>query len=145
MIYLPMRGSEGFVMASNVPEDLKYSREHEWVRQSDAVVVVGLTDFAQRQLGEIVFVELPKVGQRVEAGEPFGSVESVKAVSEVYAPVTGQVIEVNEELNDEPENINTDPYENGWLIKIRMADAKQATELLTAAEYTAHIQDATDG
>jgi glycine cleavage system H protein len=136
-----VRESEGVVMASNVPEDLKYSREHEWVRQSDAVVVVGLTDFAQRELGEIVFVELPKVGARLEVGEPFGSVESVKAVSEVYAPVTGQVIEVNEELNEEPEVINTNPYGEGWLIKIRMADAKQATGLLTAAEYTAYIQE----
>jgi glycine cleavage system H protein len=128
-------------MASNVPEDLKYSREHEWVRQSDAVVVVGLTDFAQRELGEIVFVELPKVGAYLEVGEPFGSVESVKAVSEVYAPVTGQVIEINEELNGEPEVINTNPYGEGWLIKIRMADAKQATGLLTAAEYTAYVQE----
>lgn len=131
-------------MASNVPEDLKYSREHEWVRQSDAVVLVGLTDFAQRELGEIVFAELPKVGARFEVGEPFGTVESVKAVSEVYAPVTGQVIEVNEELNAEPEVINTEPYGDGWLIKIRMADATQATGLLTAAEYTAYIQE-TDG
>jgi len=132
-------------MASNVPEDLKYSREHEWVRQSDAVVLVGLTDFAQRELGEIVFVELPKVGARFEVGEPFGTVESVKAVSEVYAPVTGQVIEVNEELNGEPEVINTEPYGDGWLIKIRMADAKQATGLLTAAEYTAYVQEETRG
>jgi len=132
-------------MASNVPEDLNYSREHEWVRQSDAVVVVGLTDFAQRELGEIVFVELPKVGARFEVGEPFGTVESVKAVSEMYAPVTGQVIEVNEELNGEPEVINTEPYGDGWLIKIRMADAKQATGLLTAAEYTAYVQEETRG
>jgi glycine cleavage system H protein len=138
-----MRGSEGFVMANNVPQDLKYSREHEWVRQSDAVVVVGLTDYAQRQLGEIVFVELPKVGRRLEAGDEFGTVESVKAVSEVYAPVTGQVIEVNEDINADSENINIDPYGDGWLIKIRMADAKQATGLLTAAEYTAYIQEET--
>jgi glycine cleavage system H protein len=138
-----MRGSEGFVMANNVPQDLKYSREHEWVRQSDAVVVVGLTDYAQRQLGEIVFVELPKVGRRLEAGDEFGTVESVKAVSEVYAPVTGQVIEVNEDINADSENINIDPYGGGWLIKIRMADAKQATGLLTAAEYTAYIQEET--
>jgi len=130
-------------MANNVPQDLKYSREHEWVRQSDAVVVVGLTDYAQRQLGEIVFVELPKVGRRLEAGDEFGTVESVKAVSEVYAPVTGQVIEVNEDINADSENINIDPYGDGWLIKIRMADAKQATGLLTAAEYTAYIQEET--
>jgi glycine cleavage system H protein len=132
-------------MASNVPKDLKYSREHEWVRQSDAVVVVGLTDYAQRQLGDIVYVEMPKIGERLEAGDPFGSVESVKAVSEVYTPVTGQIIEVNEEINVDPENINTDPYGDGWLIKIRMADANQATGLLTAAEYTAYLQNETDG
>ena len=132
-------------MANNVPKDLKYTREHEWVRQSDAVVVVGLTDYAQRQLGDIVFVEPPKVGQRLEVDGPFGTVESVKAVSEVYAPVTGQVIEVNEELNADPEIINTDPYGDGWLIKIRMADAKQAIGLLTAAEYTAYIQEETRG
>ena len=132
-------------MANNVPEDLKYTRDHEWVRQSDAVVVVGLTDYAQRQLGDIVFVELPKVGARFEAGEEFGTVESVKAVSTVYAPATGQVIEVNEELNVDPENINTDPYGDGWFIKIRVADAKQTTGLLTAAEYTAYVQEETDG
>jgi glycine cleavage system H protein len=132
-------------MADNVPKDLMYSRDHEWVRQSDAVVVVGLTDYAQRQLGDIVFVELPKAGARFEAGDPFGTVESVKAVSELYTPVTGQVIEVNQGIHEDPENINTDPYGNGWLIKIRMADAKQATGLLTAAQYTAYLQEATDG
>ena len=145
MIYVAgyVEGGE-LVMAGNVPESLKYSRDHEWVRQSDAVVVVGLTDFAQRQLGDIVFVQLPEAGQRVEAGDEFGSVESVKAVSEVYAPVTGQVIEVNQGMNDDPEKINTDPYGDGWLIKIQMADAAQATGLLTAAEYTAYTQDTTD-
>lgn len=123
-----------------VPEDRKYTREHEWVQQSDAVVVVGLTAYAQEQLGEIVFVELSEVGQRFEEGRQFGTVESVKAVSEVYAPVTGEVVEVNEDINAEPELINNDPYGDGWLIKIRMVDAKQATGLLTAAEYTAYIQ-----
>jgi glycine cleavage system H protein len=127
-----------------IPEDLKYTQDHEWARQREAVVVVGLTDHAQRQLGDVVFVELPSVGDRFEAGEPFGSVESVKAVSEVYAPVTGQVTKVNEGLSDSPETINDEPYGNGWLIEIQMANASQATELLTATEYTAYIRDETD-
>lgn len=125
-----------------VPENLKYTRDHEWTRQREAVVVVGLTDHAQRQLGTIVFVELPKVGQRLEEGEAFGTVESVKAVSEVFAPVTGKVTKVNEELSDSPENINDEPYGEGWLIEIQMANATQATGLLTPAEYTAYIQEA---
>lgn len=132
-------------MASTVPEDLRYSRDHEWVRQRDGVAVVGLSDYAQRQLGDVVFVELPKAGERFEVTEPFGSVESVKAVSQVYAPVTGRVAKVNEELNGSPEDINTDPYGAGWLIEIRMDDATQAEGLLTAAEYTAYLQDETDG
>jgi glycine cleavage system H protein len=126
-----------------IPEDLKYTQDHEWARLREAVVVVGLTDHAQRQLGDVVFVELPSVGDRFEAGEAFGSVESVKAVSEVYAPVTGQVTKVNEGLSDSPETINDEPYGNGWLIEIQMANASQATELLTATEYTAYIHDET--
>lgn len=128
-----------------IPEDLKYTNDHEWARQRDAVVVVGLTDHAQRQLGDVVFVELPSVGDRFEAGEAFGSVESVKAVSEVYAPVTGQVTKVNEGLSESPENINAEPYGDGWLIEIQMANASQATGLLTAAEYTAYIDDEAGG
>lgn len=131
-------------MASGVPDDLRYSRDHEWVRRRDGVAVVGLTDYAQRQLGDVVFVELPKAGERFEATEPFGSVESVKAVSQVYAPVTGQVARVNEELNDSPEDINTDPYGAGWLIEIRMDNTTQVEGLLTAAEYTAYVQKETD-
>ncbi len=126
---------------ASVPDDLMYTKDHEWVRQNDAVVVVGLTDHAQRQLGEVVFVELPAVGDRYSAGEEFGTVESVKAVSEIYAPVTGEVVKVNAELSDAPESIGTDPYGAGWLIEIRMADATQATGLLTPAEYTAYTQE----
>lgn len=131
-------------MASKVPEDLQYSKDHEWVRQREGVVVVGLTDYAQQQLGDIVFVELPKVGDRFEATQEFGTVESVKAVSEMYAPVTGQVLKVNEELNSSPEDINEDPYGAGWLIELRMDDASQAKELLNPTEYTAYLQDGTD-
>lgn len=127
-----------------IPEDLKYTQDHEWARQREAVVVVGLTDHAQRQLGDVVYVELPSVGDRFEGGEPFGTVESVKAVSEVYAPVAGQVTKVNEGLSDSPETINDEPYGNGWLIEIQMENASQATGLLTAAEYTAYINDETE-
>jgi glycine cleavage system H protein len=125
---------------ASVPEELRYTKDHEWARAHDDVVVVGLTDHAQRQLGDIVYVELPKVGDSFEAGEPFGSVESVKAVSEVYTPVTGHVIKVNEGLSDSPENINDDAYGEGWLIELRMVDATQADNLLTAAEYAAYTQ-----
>ena len=126
-----------------IPEDLKYTKDHEWARQREAVVVVGLTDHAQRQLGDVVYVELPSVGDRLEAGEPFGTVESVKAVSEIYAPVTGQVTKVNEGLSESPENINTEPYGSGWLIEIQMENASPATGLLTAAEYTAYVDGET--
>ncbi len=126
---------------ASIPEDLKYTKDHEWARQREAVVVVGLTDHAQRQLGDVVFVELPSVGDRFEAGEAFGTVESVKAVSEVYAPVTGQVTKVNETLSDAPETVNDEPYGNGWLIEIQIDNASPATDLLTAAEYTAYVDD----
>ncbi|MGH4007318.1 MAG: glycine cleavage system protein GcvH, partial [Pseudonocardiaceae bacterium] len=135
------REGEVSLMAGTVPEDLKYTKDHEWVRQRQNVVEVGITDHAQRQLGDVVFVELPAVGAHFEANEPFGSVESVKAVSEVYTPVTGDVIKVNEGLSESPESLNDDPYGEGWLIEIRMADASQATGLLTPAEYTDYIQE----
>ncbi|MGH3943746.1 MAG: glycine cleavage system protein GcvH [Pseudonocardiaceae bacterium] len=131
-------------MAGSVPEDLKYTKDHEWARQRQNVAVVGITDHAQRQLGDVVFVELPEVGDRFEANEPFGSVESVKAVSEVYTPVTGEVIKVNEELSESPEKLNDDPYGDGWLIEIRMTDATSAPGLLTPAEYSAYTQEADD-
>ncbi|HET9258098.1 MAG TPA: glycine cleavage system protein GcvH [Pseudonocardiaceae bacterium] len=129
---------------ASVPEDLKYTKDHEWARQRDDVVVVGLTDHAQRQLGDVVYADLPKPGTSFDAGDPFGSVESVKAVSEVYAPVSGVVIKVNEEISESPENINTDPYGDGWLIELRMTDPAQASGLLTAAEYVAQTQSEED-
>jgi glycine cleavage system H protein len=128
-------------MAVSVPDDIKYTKDHEWVRQREAVVVVGLTDHAQRQLGTIVYVELPKIGDRFEADDAFGSVESVKAVSEMFAPVSGQVVKVNEGLSESPKEINDNPYGNGWLIEIRMDSATPATGLLTAAEYASYIRD----
>ena len=105
------------------PEELKYTEEHEWVMVEEDLAVIGITDFAQDALGDVVFVELPEVGTVVEAGKAFGVVESVKAVSDIYAPVTGTVEEINDDLIDAPEIINTSPYEDGWMIKIRMAEA----------------------
>lgn len=127
-----------------VPEDREYTNDHEWAQQREDVVVVGLTDHAQRQLGDIVFVELPSVGDRIEAGEPFGTVESVKAVSEVYAPVTGEITKINEGLSESPDYINDDPYGDGWLIEIQLASATQPGGLLTPAEYIALVEEGTD-
>ncbi len=120
---------------ANVPEDLHYSKDHEWVRVEGDVAVVGITDYAQNSLGDVVYVELPKVGEEFAANESFGSVESVKAVSEVFSPVSGTVAEVNEALNDEPEKVNGDPYGEGWMIKVRMSNPGKVDSLLTAAEY----------
>lgn len=117
------------------PEELKYTEEHEWVMVEDDLVTVGITDFAQDSLGDIVFVELPEVGMKVEAGKAFGVVESVKAVSDIYSPITGEVVEVNEELPDTPEILNTSPYEDGWMVKIRLSDPSELDDLLDADAY----------
>jgi len=119
----------------NVPENLHYSKDHEWVRVEGNVAVVGITDYAQNSLGDVVYVELPKVGEEFAANESFGSVESVKAVSEVFSPVSGTVAEVNEALNDEPEKVNGDSYGEGWMIKVRMSNFGEVDSLLSAAEY----------
>jgi len=124
------------------PEELKYTEEHEWVLVEDDIATIGITDFAQDALGDVVFVELPAVGARVEAGKPFGVVESVKAVSDVYAPVTGEVVEINEELPDTPELINSSPYEDAWMIKVRLDDPGEADKLMDAAEYQEFIEEA---
>jgi len=120
---------------ANVPENLHYSKDHEWLKAEGEAAVVGITDHAQDQLGDIVYVELPKVGEEFAANEPFGSVESVKAVSEIFTPVTGAVMAVNDSLADEPEKVNKDPYGDGWMIKIRMSKSGEVDSLLTAAEY----------
>jgi glycine cleavage system H protein len=117
------------------PDDLLYTEEHEWLRLSGETGTVGITDHAQKQLGDVVFVELPKPGDKLESGEPFGNVESVKAVSELFSPVSGEVIEINEALNEAPENINTDPYGKGWMIRVRLTDSGQTADLMTAEEY----------
>jgi glycine cleavage system H protein len=120
---------------ANVPADLKYTREHEWAKREGARVRVGITAYAQEQLGDVVFVELPKVGARVTATQAFGVVESVKAVSDLFAPMSGAVAEVNADLAESPEIVNKDPYGQGWMIVITPADAKEWDGLLTAAQY----------
>jgi glycine cleavage system H protein len=120
---------------ARVPSDLRYTREHEWARREGDRVRVGITDHAQEKLGDVVFVDLPKVGANLEALEPFGAVESVKAVSELFAPVSGEVLEVNGELAGKPELVNDDPYGGGWMIAVRAADPGQLDALLTAEEY----------
>jgi glycine cleavage system H protein len=119
----------------NVPEDLHYSKDHEWVRVDGNEAVIGITDYAQNSLGDVVYVELPKPGEQFAANESFGSVESVKAVSEVFTPVTGEVTKINESLADEPEKVNADPYGDGWMIRIRMSSSGEVDSLLTGAEY----------
>lgn len=125
---------------ANTPEELSYTKDHEWVRVKGDRATVGITDHAQKQLGDVVYVELPKTGDRFEATEPFGSVESVKAVSEVYMPVTGTVTEVNESLNESPEQVNEDPYGDGWMIVVKMDNPAELDGLLTAAEYDDYIK-----
>jgi glycine cleavage system H protein len=126
---------------TNPPEDLNYTKDHEWVRVKGSEATVGITEHAQHQLGDVVYVELPKVGDKFEASEPFGSVESVKAVSEVYMPVSGSVIEVNDSLNDAPELVNEDPYGDGWMIRIKIDNPAQVDALLTAIEYEDYIKE----
>lgn len=120
---------------ANVPEDLHYSKDHEWVRVESNDAIIGITDYAQNSLGDVVYVELPKTGDQFASNESFGSVESVKAVSEMFTPVAGEVVAVNETLADEPEKVNTDPYGAGWMIRVRMSNAGEVDSLLTAAEY----------
>ena len=120
---------------ANVPEDLHYSKDHEWVRVEGDVAVIGITDYAQNSLGDVVYVELPKADEEFAANESFGSVESVKAVSEMFSPVSGSVVAVNEALADEPEKVNGDPYGEGWMIRVRMSSPGEVDSLLTAAEY----------
>ncbi|WP_217588679.1 glycine cleavage system protein GcvH [Lentibacillus saliphilus] len=119
----------------SLPKDLLYSEEHEWIKKEDGKVRIGITDFAQDELGDIVFVELPEVGDTLEADEPFGSVESVKTVSELYAPLSGKVVEVNEELEDSPELVNESPYEKAWMVVVEPSDEAEFDDLLSADAY----------
>ncbi len=124
---------------ANIPEELQYSKDHEWIRVENGVGTVGITDHAQHSLGDVVYVELPKVGETFAAHDPFGSVESVKAVSEVFTPVAGEVVEVNEALNDTPEDVNNDPYNAAWMLKIKMENPNEADGMLSAEEYEEYL------
>lgn len=121
------------------PSDYRYTKEHEWIRAEGDVATVGITDYAQHELGDVVYVELPKPGAKLNAGQSFGTVESVKAVSDIYAPVSGEVTEVNSSLRDAPETINKDPHGKAWLIKLKLANSAEVSKLMTASAYEAFI------
>jgi glycine cleavage system H protein len=125
----------------STPKELRYSEEHEWVKVEGEKVRVGITAFAQHELGDIVFVELPEVGDELKADEPFGSVESVKTVSELYAPVSGRVVEVNEDLSDSPEFVNESPYEKAWMVVIELTDNSELDKLMNAEQYEEMIKE----
>ncbi len=126
---------------ANYPDDLQYTKDHEWIRLTEDIGRVGITHYAQESLGDVVYVDLPKVGVTVKANEPFGSVESVKAVSELFSPVSGEVIEVNTKLADAPELVNTSPYDEGWMIVIKLSNPSEVDALLSAAEYEDFIKE----
>ena len=125
----------------NFPEDLKYSKEHEWVRVSGNVATIGISDYAQDQLGEIVFVELPDEGEEFSKDDAFGVVESVKSVNDIYSAISGRILEINDPVVDSPEIVNEDPYGEGWLIKLEISDPKELNELMTAKQYQAYIKE----
>jgi glycine cleavage system H protein len=120
---------------ADIPDSLKYTKEHEWTRIAGNKATIGITSFAKDQLGDVVYLELPEVGAQIVRGEPFGVVESTKAVSELFAPVTGKVTKVNKELVDAPEGINDDPYEKGWMVEVELTSPQEVPELLSAAQY----------
>jgi glycine cleavage system H protein len=122
------------------PEDSKYAKSHEYIHVEGDVGTIGITDYAQKELGDVVFVELPQVGTQLELGDELGSIESVKAVSELFSPVSGEVVEVNESLADKPELVNTDPYGDGWMIKIKLTAPDEVDELMNAEDYEDYIQ-----
>ncbi len=125
-----------------IPADLKYAASHEWSRLEDDVITVGITDFAQDQLGDVVFIELPQLGKKVKAGEPVAVIESVKTASDIYAPVSGEITEINESLIDAPERVNEAPYGDGWMFRLRVAEASELKSLLDAATYLEAVEEA---
>jgi glycine cleavage system H protein len=124
------------------PADYRYTKQHEWVKIDGAVAIIGITHYAQQELGDVVFVEMPKTGTKIKVGASFGTVESVKAVSEIFSPVSGEVTETNPLLADAPEKINSDPHVTAWLIKVKLDDPKEAAALMDAAAYQAYVADA---
>ncbi|HEV7644085.1 MAG TPA: glycine cleavage system protein GcvH [Pyrinomonadaceae bacterium] len=128
---------------ANIPENLRYSKDHEWVSVEGDIATIGITDYAQSSLGDVVYIELPKPGDKFNAHEAFGSVESVKAVSEIFTPVAGEVAEANDAINDTPEAVNSDPYGKGWMVKIKMENPGAADAMLSAAEYDEYLNSNT--
>ncbi|TET69099.1 MAG: glycine cleavage system protein GcvH [Candidatus Zixiibacteriota bacterium] len=124
----------------NVPEEFKYTKEHEWLKAEEGVATIGITDYAQSELGDIVFVELPQVGDTVSQGEPFGTIEAVKTVADLFSPVSGEVSELNPKIEEDPAVMNKDPYGEGWMMKIKMSEASQADSLLSPTDYRALIE-----
>jgi glycine cleavage system H protein len=128
-------------MSNNIPENLRYSKDHEWVLVEGDVATIGITDYAQHALGDVVYVDMPRVGDAFGTHEAFGSVESVKAVSEVFTPIAGEITAVNEELNDDAEKVNSDPYGAGWFIKLKMENAGEADAMLSSEEYEEYLSN----
>ena len=128
----------------NIPKDLKYTEEHEWAKQEGDTALIGITDYAQHSLGDVVFVELPEVGTQLKKGEAFGSVESVKAASDIYMPLSGEVVEINNELEDHPELLNESPYEKGWIIRISVSDPEESAGLMNGEQYAEFVEKQED-
>ena len=124
-----------------IPDDLRYNKEHEWIRNEQGIALLGITDFAQNSLGDIVYVEVPKQGERIQAGQEIGEVESTKTTSPIYSPVNGTILAVNEELKSKPELINSDPYKNGWIAKIKLNDQSEVDALMTAEQYGEYLKN----
>ncbi len=124
---------------ANIPENLRYSKDHEWVAVDGDIASIGITDYAQHSLGDVVYIDMPRVGDKFSTHEAFGSVESVKAVSEIFTPIAGEILEVNDGLNDTPESVNNDPYSAGWIIKIKMDNPNEADKLLSSVEYEEYL------
>ena len=129
---------------ANIPEELKYSKDHEWVLIEDDIATIGITDFAQDSLGDVVYIELPNEGESFDAHETFGSVESVKAVSEIFTPIGGEITETNEDLNDTPEVVNADPYGDAWMVKIKIDNPDEVNDLLSADDYADFLESESD-
>ena len=123
-----------------LPEDLKYTKEHEWLKVDGETAIIGITEYAQSELGDIIFIEFPNVDQKIEKNEPFGTIEAVKTVADLFAPVSGKVIEINETLEDNPEFVNSDPYVNGWIVKVSISDISEMEELMSADKYAELIK-----
>ena len=124
----------------SLPQDLKYTKEHEWLKVNGETAIIGITEHAQSELGDIIFIEFPNVDQKIEKNEPFGTIEAVKTVADLFAPVSGKVIEINETLEDNPEFVNSDPYVNGWIVKVSISDISEMEELMSADKYAELIK-----